>query len=158
LAAAEGKAEDLAVRRAELTDGIDHLGQLRAIQGRDFWSRSRTRLFGQHRLVSHRKPSAPEPVPGLAPGDGDHPGPLGGLAAERARASPDREHRVLRDFLGQRALAGHQQDLREDHPAVLAVECRHRVLVTLADPIQQAIGQGGTRIVHLRPPRTFIGE
>ena len=38
--------------------------------------------------------------------------------------------------LGECALTGHQQDLREHNPAVLAVEAGHRVLVAPADPAQ----------------------
>jgi hypothetical protein len=73
------------------------------------------------------------------------------ITQERADESPRKvsaprqtaEHRVLHDLLGQRPLPGHQQDLRQDDPAVLAVERRHRVLVALADPAQQpAIAAG----------------
>jgi hypothetical protein len=61
------------------------------------------------------------------------------------------------------AFTGHQQNLREHDPAVLAVERGHRVLVAPADPAQQRNVVAGTvvtgsegrgagfpvRIVHL---------
>jgi hypothetical protein len=82
---------------------------------------------------------------------------------EGARASPDGEHRVLQDLLGEHALTRHQLNVREHDPAVLAVERGHRVLIALTDPAQQRgvvagfIVAGGerrcdgvpVRIVHL---------
>jgi len=41
-------------------------------------------------------------------------------------------------------LTGHQQNLREHDPAVLAVERSHRVLVALTDPAQQRSVVEGT--------------
>ena len=85
---------------------------------------------------------------------------------EGARASLPgcgRASTVLHDLLSQHPLTGHQQNLRQNDPAVLTVERGHRILVALADPAQQpsvlagrivTCGEGccadvPVRIVHL---------
>jgi hypothetical protein len=66
------------------------------------------------------------------------------FAPEGTRAAPDGEHRVLHELLSQRPFPGHQQNVREHDPAVLAVERGHRVLVALTDPAQQRSVAAGT--------------
>ena len=134
---AEGKAQYLPVGWCELSDRIPHLGQFGPVQGHDLRSRTRTRLIGQEGVIHHPQSLTSQPVPGLPPGDGDHPGPHRRLTPEGARPAPDSEHRVLHDLLSQYPVADYQQNLRKHHSAVLTVERGHRILVALPDPAQQ---------------------
>ena len=133
-----------------------HLGQFRAVQRQDLRPWTRTRLIGQEGVVHHSQPAASQPVPGLPPGDGDHPGPHRRLAPEGARAAPHREHRVLHDLLGEHALTGHQQNVREHDPAVLAVERGHRALLALTDPAQQLSVVAGTAATDSEDRRSGV--
>jgi hypothetical protein len=108
---------------------VGHVGHVGALERDELGPGIRTRLGDQGAVLDLSQPVTAEPVPGLTPCDCDHPRADARVPTERARLTPDGEHRVLEDLLTEDSIIYDEDDLTQYHSTVPPVQLRQGVIV-----------------------------
>jgi hypothetical protein len=85
-----------------------------------------------------REPMAAERVVRLPAGNTEQPGPRSGPPGKRRRARPDRQQRILEQFLSQTVVGGELDQVAHERSSDATVEDRERGTITRSDAQDQS--------------------